>query len=89
MYVYLDFHLCTSGLDPKDEKFWQALFIVHMILSLPFIFHKRQNLLVSALTFSCLGFVSLSQILNLIQKHFSLFNFFFQVLLRQKCYKKK
>lgn len=38
MCVYLHFHLRTSGLDPKDEKFWQALFIAHTILSLPFIF---------------------------------------------------
>lgn len=78
MCVYLHFHLRTSGLDPTDEKFGQALFIAHAILSLPFIFHESQNLLVSALTFNFLGFVSLSQTLNLIQKCFSLFNVLFR-----------
>lgn len=78
MCVYLHFHLRTSGLDPTDEKFCQALFIARAILSLPFIFHESQNLLVSALTFNFLGFVSLSQTLNLIQKCFSLFNVLFR-----------
>lgn len=86
MCLYLHFHLCTSGLDPKDEKFWQTLFMAHTILSLPFIFHGSLNLLVSALTFNFLGFVSLSQTFNLIQNRFALFNFFFQVLSWQKCY---
>lgn len=64
--VYLHLQLCPSGLDPKDKEFWQELFIARTILSLPFIFHKSQNLLGSALTFNFLGFVSLSQTLNLI-----------------------
>lgn len=76
MCLYLRFPLCTSGLDPKDEKLWQTLFMAHTILSLPFIFHESLNLLVSALTFNFLGFVSLSQTFNLIQKRFALFNFF-------------
>lgn len=80
-------HLCTSGPEPKDENFWQELFIAQIILSLPFLFHTSQNLLLSALTFNFLGFVSLSQTLNLIQKVFCLFNFF-PILLRQKYYEK-
>ena len=57
--LYLHFHLCTSGLDSKDEKFWQALFIAHTILSLAFIFRKSQNLLVSAFNFQFPGFCQL------------------------------
>lgn len=67
---------CASicGLDPQDEKLWQALFIAQTILSLPYSVQKSQDLLVSALTFNFLGFVSLSQTLNLSQNHFCLFN---------------
>lgn len=78
--VSLHSHLCTSEPEPKDlKKFWQELFMAQIILSLPFLFfHTSQNLLLSALTFNFLGFVSLSQTLNLIQKLGYLFNFFFR-----------